>query len=153
MSFLYRLIATVFFIGYIPFAPGTFGSLVALFLYYFIKDSPSAMGVAVVLSLLSGFLSAGRAEKFFKKKDPRNIVIDEFSGMLIAVLFLPPRPIYILSAFFLFRFFDVVKTWPIAGLERLKGSKGIMLDDIMAGIYANLILQAVNFTNRALHYL
>ena len=144
MIFLCRLIATVFFAGHIPFAPGTFGSLAALFLYYLIKGNPLAVTAALGLSLLAGFLSAGTAEKYFRKKDPRCIVIDEFTGMLIALLFLPPHPAYILAAFFLFRFFDVVKVWPIAGLERLKGSAGIMLDDIVAGLYTNLILQAIH---------
>lgn len=144
MNRLYKLIATVFYTGYIPFIPGTISSILAFLLYLLIRDIPFAMAIAIFLSVTLGFLSAGKAEALFKKKDPRSIVIDEFAGMLVALFLLPQKTIYAVAAFFLFRFFDVAKTWPIAGLERLRGSRGIMFDDIVAGIYANLLLQAIN---------
>ncbi|MFC1621232.1 phosphatidylglycerophosphatase A [Candidatus Omnitrophota bacterium] len=138
-----KLIATVFYIGYFPVAPGTIGSFAALFLYGAVKNSPQMMGASIILCIVLGLLTAGRAEKLLGGKDAGEIVIDEFAGMLVALYLLPPTIGYIASAFILFRFFDIVKPYPIKNLEKLNGSMGIMLDDLMAGIYTNLILQVV----------
>lgn len=138
-----KLIASVFYIGYLPIAPGSIGSFAALFLYYFIKDNQMLMGIGIIVCIVLGFLTAGRTERLLGGKDPGEIIIDEFAGMLISLYFLPARMGYAISAFLLFRFFDIVKPWPISRLERLKGSLGIMGDDLVAGAYANLILQVV----------
>lgn len=143
MRRLVELISTIFYIGYLPVAPGTLGSFSALFLYYFIKNSPAAMGIAIGLSIFLGFLTAGKAEELFGGKDASEIIIDEFAGMLVALYLLPVTMGYIVSAFLLFRFFDIVKPAPINKLERLDGSLGIMTDDLAAGVYANLILQVI----------
>lgn len=144
MDRLTKIIASIFYIGYLPVASGSMGSLAALLLYYFIKDSSQVMGVTIVVSIILGFLTAGRAERLFGGKDPGEIIIDEFAGMLISLYSLPASTGYVVSAFLLFRFFDIIKPRPIAKLERLKGSLGIMADDLVAGVYANLILQAVH---------
>ena len=144
MSRLYKLIASVFYIGYLPVAPGSFGSLAALFLYYFLKGSPIALGIAIVACFLLGLLSAGKAEKLFGGKDSDEIIIDEFTGMLVSLYLLPPNMGYVVGAFLLFRFFDIVKPRPVDSLERLKGGLGVMADDLMAGLYTNLILQLVH---------
>jgi len=138
-----KLIATVFYIGYFPVAPGSMGSFAALFFYYFIRGNPALLGVSIILCIIFGLLTAGRAERLFGGKDSGEIIIDEFAGMLISLYLLPQTMGYIVAAFLLFRFFDIVKPRPIKTIERLGGSLGIMLDDILAGIYTNLILQIV----------
>lgn len=143
MNRLSKLIASVFYIGYLPVAPGSLGSFAALFLYYFIKDNPQHMGVAIIISLILGLLTAGRVETLIGGKDAGEIVIDEFTGMLVSLYLLPASMGYVVSAFLLFRFFDIVKPKPISILEKLDGSLGIMADDFAAGVYTNLILQVV----------
>lgn len=143
MNAFYRLIATVFCIGYIPVASGTMGSIAALFLYYFIGDNLALLTAAIILCAALGFLTAGKVERFFGGKDSGKIVIDEFVGMLISLYLLPWNMGYMIAAFLLFRFFDIVKPWPIRAIERMDGSSGVMLDDIAAGVYTNLILQIV----------
>ena len=141
MNKLSKLIASVFYIGYFPIAPGTMGSFSALFLYFLIKDKPEVMGIVILLCTIVGILSAGRTEKLLGEKDAQEIIIDEFTGMLVSLYLLPSTMIYVISAFLLFRFFDIVKPKPIRTLEKMRGGFGIMADDLMAGVYANLILQ------------
>ncbi|MFC1624540.1 phosphatidylglycerophosphatase A [Candidatus Omnitrophota bacterium] len=143
MRYLHRLVATLFYIGYIPFAPGTVGSLAALFLYYFVKDNLWLFGISIIISLFLGLASAGKVERLSGSKDTRVIIIDEFTGMLLSLYLLPVSIGYIVSAFLLFRFFDIVKPAPIKRLEKLPGGLGIMLDDLMAAVYTNLVLQIV----------
>ncbi len=141
MRFVLKNIATLGFIGYLPIAPGTAGSLAAFFLFIYIK--PSMFMHLIVLSFLIpvGVLSSHYAEKVFNKKDSRNIVIDEFCGYFLSVILLPSNIRYAISAFFLFRFFDILKPFPIKKLELIGGGKAIMADDLVAAIYTNLILQ------------
>ncbi len=146
MRRLCAFIATIFCLGYAPIGPGTIGSLSAVFFYYFIKDNFLILGISIIFSIVLGLLTAGRAARHFGEEDPRRIIIDEFSGMLVSLFLLPSGIAYVSSAFLLFRFFDIVKPYPIRRLERLGGGLGIMADDIIAGLYANLILQFVNFT-------
>jgi phosphatidylglycerophosphatase A len=143
MDRLCKLIASVFYIGYLPVAPGSLGSFTALFLYFFIKDSPGMMSLGIVSCFILGILTAGRAERVFGSQDSDEIIIDEFTGMLVSLYLLPPTMGYVVSAFLLFRFFDIVKPRPINKLETIGGSWGIMLDDLMAGVYTNVILQLV----------
>jgi phosphatidylglycerophosphatase A len=147
-----KTIASVFYIGYLPVAPGTLGSLVALIPYYFLKDNPLALGIFILIIVLLGFLTSGRVERIFGEKDPGEIIIDEFSGMLISLYYLPSTMGYVVSGFILFRFFDIVKPKPIQSLEKLKGSFGIMSDDLIAGVYTNMLLQVVYILNLLCHY-
>ena len=140
---IYKMIASIFYVGYLPVAPGTLGSLAAIILYYFICKNAVIMAAVILIIIALGFITAGRVEKIFREKDPSEIVIDEFAGMLISLYRLPPTMGYVVTGFLLFRFFDIVKPKPISNLEKLKGSLGIMSDDIVAGVYANMILQAV----------
>ncbi|MDP2911592.1 MAG: phosphatidylglycerophosphatase A [Candidatus Omnitrophota bacterium] len=144
---IYKTIASIFYIGYLPVAPGTLGSLAAVILYYFICHSAAMMTIVTLAVIILGFLTAGRVEKIFREKDPGEIIIDEFAGMLISLYRLPPTMGYVVTGFLLFRFFDIVKPKPISSLEKLKGSMGIMSDDIVAGVYANIILQIVYILN------
>lgn len=138
---LYKIIASVFYIGYLPIAPGTLGSLAAIILNYYICHNAWIASIVILAIVFLGFVTTGRVEKIFGEKDPGEIVIDEFSGMLISLYRMPPTMGYLVAGFLLFRFFDIVKPGPIRKLEKLKGSLGIMSDDITAGVYTNIILQ------------
>ncbi|MDI6801792.1 MAG: phosphatidylglycerophosphatase A [Thermodesulfovibrionales bacterium] len=138
---MHKLIATVFFVGYIPFAPGTFGSLAGFLFIWLIKPSAVYLLSIIVVVFFLGIWSSKRAEALFGVKDSSPIVIDEFAGYLVSAAFLPMSAGYLIAAFFLFRFFDIFKPPPIRSLEGFKGGIGIMLDDIVAGIFANLVLQ------------
>ena len=147
MIFL-KHIATLGFIGYIPFAPGTFGTLAALVFMVILKPSlPLHIGLTVFF-IIAGIVSSGRAEELFRQKDSRHIVIDEFAGYMASLLFLPLGWGYIIAAFVLFRFFDILKPPPLRRLEDFfNGGFGIMADDIGAAVYTNLLLQLWKLLN------
>lgn len=144
---LYTIIASVFYIGYLPVAPGTLGSLAALILYYFVCRSAVFMTAVILIIIILGFITAGKVERMFGEKDPEEIIIDEFGGMLISLYRIPPTMGYVVTGFLLFRFFDIVKPKPIRSLEKLNGSLGIMSDDLIAGVYANMVLQVIYIVN------
>lgn len=140
--FIIKTFSTVFYIGYLPYIPGTFASIFGVLLYYLVKDNPTTH-ILLTLSLIIISLCLGaRAEKIFQTKDARYIVIDEVAGMLLALLFLPHDFIVVILAFFIFRILDAVKPYPAYELQNLRGGLGIITDDIIAGLYTNLILQA-----------
>lgn len=144
MSFLIKLVCTVGFLGYLPAAPGTWGSLAGLAVAIASRNDPVTLGFALAVSLALGFAFSGRAEKVFGRKDSSHIVIDEVAGMLITLLFIPYDLKLVLIGFLMFRIFDTVKPFPANKLQELKGSTGVMIDDIIAGIYANLVLQIIH---------
>ena len=135
-------IATLGFVGHIPFAPGTFGTLCAFLLCMAVK--PSSLHLAISIAVLTplGIFSSGKAEQAFGQKDSGKIVIDEFVGFLVSVIAIPQTVPYLFAAFLGFRFFDIVKPFPVRKCERIfPGGSGVMADDIMAGIYTNICLQ------------
>ena len=135
-----KLVSTFFFAGYFPVAPGTFGSLIALVIIWFLI--PGFFYILIPISLGLFFVSvwsAGRAEDIFGQ-DGSQIVIDEVTGMAVSLVFVPHRMGYFAAAFFLFRIFDIVKPPPARNAERLKGGWGVTMDDVVAGVYANLVL-------------
>ena len=143
LNFIIKTLSTFFYVGYLPFIPGTFASIAAVFLFYFVKDN-NFLYILLTLTLIAlGFLLAGRAEKIFNKKDAGCIVIDEVSGMLLSLIFIPYDIKLVIIAFILFRILDTLKPYPLDRLQNLTGSIGIMGDDIVAGLYANAILQVV----------
>lgn len=142
-NFLLKITGTFFYIGYLPFIPGTFGSLAGLILYFYIKNNIFLYCLACLILLVIGFLSSGAAAKLFQKKDPRQVVIDEVAGMLLSFAFLPFDLRLIIAGFFVFRLLDTLKPYPASRLDKLHGSIGIMGDDIIAGIYTNLVLQVL----------
>jgi phosphatidylglycerophosphatase A len=145
MNRFFLLLATGFGIGYSPVAPGTLGTLVAIPIYYFLSDIPSPLYEITLIGFffLSVWISEN-AQIFFGKKDDQRIVIDEIVGFLITMLWVPKTFPFIIIGFFLFRFFDILKPFPIRRLERkLKGGFGVVLDDVMAGVYANIVLHLV----------
>jgi len=136
-------IATGFYTGYLPKAPGTWGSLVGLPLHFlFTKLTPGGHGIAVAVLIVIAVLTAGSVEKIVNKKDPGIVVIDEVAGMVITMIGAPPTAIAYVTGFLLFRFFDIVKPFPANWLDRhINGGLGIVADDLAAGIYAMLCLQ------------
>ena len=140
---LSRLLATFFYVGYFPVASGTVASAVGLLIYVILKDNIWLYGLVTILVTVLGFLVSTRAEKTFAKHDPGEIVIDEVAGVLIALFLFPFKFPLAILAFFIFRGLDMVKPPPADRLERLPGSLGIMLDDIVAAVYTNLVFQIV----------
>ncbi len=138
-----KYFATLFGIGFISIAPGTFGSLFTILIWYIFIDFFSIF-YFIVLFLLVLSVSFYLTDIYlhnYKKKDPSEVIIDEFLGQSIPLLFIVNFNIYeVLIAFVTFRFFDIYKIYPINKLEDLKGSYGVILDDIVAGIYSLIIL-------------
>ena len=138
-----KYFVTLFGIGFIPLAPGTFGSLFAIFIWYvFIDLFLFFYFIALFLFILSvSFYLTDIYLDNYKKKDPSEVIVDEFLGQSIPLLFIVNFNIYeVLIAFVTFRFFDIYKIYPINKMEGLKGSYGVILDDIVAGIYSLIIL-------------
>ncbi|MBN1898127.1 MAG: phosphatidylglycerophosphatase A [Spirochaetes bacterium] len=148
---LKKFIITGFFTGYTPVIPGTAGSLLAAILFAFVQPYPLLFYFLLSLFFILGILWGDWAKTCFKKSDPPQMVLDEFAGIFITfmglnftidVFSLSPEALKILiSGFILFRLFDITKPFPIKKAEKMKGSWGIMMDDVLAGIYANLILR------------
>lgn len=138
-------LATGFGAGYSPAAPGTAGSLVGLILVFLIHNRSPVFYAAVTLAVFAlGVYTAGCVERDTGEKDSRRIVIDEIAGMLLAAFLLPSGAGYWIAGFLLFRLFDIIKPFPAGWVDRnMVGGWGIMLDDTVAGLYANLILQCV----------
>ena len=138
-------IATGLYSGYLPKAPGTWGSLVGLFLFFMLHTLSLPVYLAVVAGLfLVGSFAAGEAEKIMDHKDPGLVVIDEIVGMLITMIAVPATPLAMALGFILFRIFDIAKPFPIGFIDqRFHGGLGIMLDDVMAGIYSLVVLQVL----------
>ncbi|MFH0739431.1 MAG: phosphatidylglycerophosphatase A [Candidatus Omnitrophota bacterium] len=135
-------LSTFFCVGYFPLS-GTAASLVGVFIFYLVKGNFFLYLGFILLLLLLGFLLAGKAEELTGKKDAGCIVIDEVSGMLLSLFFLPYDIRIVIIGFFLFRILDTLKPYPADRLQSLPGGAGIMSDDIVAAIYTNIILQFV----------
>lgn len=142
--------ATWFCSGLIPFAPGTWGSLAALpFAAALYSIGPFYSCLFMVFILLVSIPVSGRASKLMKEEDPSAIVIDEAAGIFVTLFLIPVSWATIVTGFILFRIFDIIKPFP-AGLidKKIKGGTGIVLDDVMAGVYANVCLRVILiFTN------
>ena len=135
-------IATAGGAGYFPVAPGTVGSAVGLILFYGVSRMPVLFQIAAVVFVsLIGVAAGSRVARRSGIEDPGIVVIDEVAGMWVSLLFLPLTPVTAVAGFFLFRVLDVVKPSPCRELEHLPGGWGIMCDDLMAGIYANVLLR------------
>lgn len=137
-----HLLAFGFGSGLAPKAPGTFGTLAALPLYLLMAELslPIYLGLVLVGALL-GIWICGRASQDLGVHDHGGIVWDEIIGYLLTMAFAPPGWIWMLVGFLLFRFFDILKPWPIRWLDRqVAGGFGIMLDDLLAGVFAGLVM-------------
>lgn len=133
-------IATGVYVGYLPPAPGTLGSLLGLLLLWPLK--PGTVQVMVTLFLIGvGIVVADQAARVIGGQDPPAIVIDEIAGIAVATLLLPPQVPERVVAFVIFRVFDVIKPFPARQAERLPGGFGIVGDDLIAGLYTNLLVR------------
>jgi len=147
-NILVKIVSTFFGIGYAPVAPGSVASVVAgilsvglfgnLYLYVFV----------FLVVTICGFLISGKMEAIVKEKDPSCVVIDEVSGMMITFFMLPKTWPVLITAFFLFRAFDMFKIYPVSYFEKKPGGIGIMMDDVAAGLYANIVMQISLFILR-----
>ena len=136
-----KCIASFFYIGYFPFAPGTLATAAGALLAFSFRFNIAVYLVVMLAVVAVGFLAAHEAEKSIGKKDPGCIVIDEVAGIMISFFMIPMYWPVIVTGFFLFRAFDMFKVPPADNFESMGGGAGIMLDDIMAGVYTNLTLQ------------
>ncbi|MBA4372868.1 MAG: phosphatidylglycerophosphatase A [Thermodesulfovibrio sp.] len=141
-SLILKHIATLGPVGYLPLAPGTWGSAAGALCILLVPLSTAMQLLLVLTCFAIGVVASGAAEKVTGEQDSGHIIIDEFVGMLVSVLFLPQSLGWVLAAFILFRMLDILKPFPIRQVESsLKGGIGVMTDDVLAGIGANLILQ------------
>lgn len=130
--------------GYSPIVPGTAGSAMGLLLFWPLASLPVAWQAAACgLVFLLGVAAAAHVARVSGIEDPGIVVADEIVGMWITLLWVPLTPLAITAGFVLFRVMDVWKPWPARQLEHLPGGWGIMADDVMAGVYANLVLQVL----------
>lgn len=138
-------IATCGYLGYVPVAPGTFGSAAGLLVFYAVRSTGStAVELAAIIVLFAiGIWSGTVAEHHFGGVDPAPVVLDEVVGMLITLAFLPVSAAGAIVGFLVFRVLDVVKPWPSARFERLPGGLGVMADDGMAALYGNLAMRGL----------
>ena len=145
MRRLALFISTVGYVGYAPFAPGTFGSAAGLAVFFAVRSSESpALELAVIAILFAvGIWSGTVAEHHFGGVDPAPVVMDEVVGMLITLVFLPVNITGAIVGFLVFRVLDVLKPWPSARFERLPGGLGVMADDGMAAIYGNALMHGL----------
>ncbi|MFQ5677424.1 MAG: phosphatidylglycerophosphatase A [bacterium] len=142
MKLVAHVLGTGLYTGYVPIAPGTAGSLLGLLLYWAIPASDSIFLSLVIAGLfVAGVWAASRIEKETGIQDNGIIVIDEIVGMLITVFLLEKKVLWMVMAFLLFRFFDIVKLFPARSSERFPGGWGVMMDDVVAGIYSALSLR------------
>jgi phosphatidylglycerophosphatase A len=138
-------LATGFFIGTVPFAPGTFGSIIGLPICFLISRLDILIAVScTILFILFAIWTAEVAEKVLKKKDAGEIVIDEIAGLIVTFIGIPFTLKTVIVGFIIFRTFDILKPFPIRFLEKkVAGGPGIVLDDVLAGLCGNLILRLV----------
>jgi len=149
-KFIVKLIATGVFSGYCRPFSGTWGTIPAwLIAYFLIKDNHILMAITIIVTFILSVWSATEAEKLFGH-DAKKIVIDEWVGMFVTIIFVPYSLTNYVIAFIAFRGFDVVKIPPAAQFERLPRGWGVTMDDIFAGIYANVFTQGVIYLMRYL---
>jgi phosphatidylglycerophosphatase A len=144
---LAKVVASFFYVGYVPVIPGTFGSL-ATFPLYFLLVCLGGWQVylaVLVAVIVAGVAAADRAEKQSRIIDPSFVVIDEVAGQLTTLFLLPVSWKTAFAGFLLFRILDIIKPFPAGRAERLHGGWGIMMDDVIAGVYGNLLIRLVLF--------
>jgi phosphatidylglycerophosphatase A len=142
LSRLALAVATVGGVGYAPVAPGTVASALTVAALWLLPFSRSALVLFFVIVTVVGTWAADRAERAIGGKDPGAIVIDEVAGMTLSVLTLPLTPAVLVVAFFLFRVFDVLKPFPAGRSQAIPGGVGVMVDDLIAALYALVLVSA-----------
>ena len=140
---MWQFAATFFYLGKLPFAPGSWGSLGALILWLFLPLTYSLQLIIISLLFIVGVISSKKIAMEMDDHDPSEVVIDEATGMGIALFMLPHSIAIYAMAFILFRIIDVFKPSFIYRIQNLPGGWGIMLDDVLAGIFTWLICQGL----------
>ena len=140
-------IATCFKVGYLPLAPGTWGSIFAILVWWvLLKDLDLLIfGIVIILFFFIGIIVSNIIIDQNGDNDPSHIIIDELVGQWLALWMLPDGSFYIIIVFILFRFFDIIKPWPIRFMEQLPKGLGVMCDDLTAGLITLIIIQIINF--------
>ena len=138
------VVASVFGAGYAPVAPGTAGSLVTAVAIWLLPFNPMRMAITLGVVILVGLWAGSRVERVLGRKDPGLIVIDEVAGMLCSMLLLPRTLPVLVTAFLLFRLFDVWKPFPARESQALTGGMGVMVDDLIAGLYTLVLVKGAN---------
>ncbi len=141
--------ASLFYIGFIPGAPGTYGSFVTTILYFAVyrccgRILPALHISALCLITLAGILASAAISRRTGEEDPSYIIIDEVAGQLLTFLFLPISIFNLAAGFVAFRVFDMWKPYPIRKLESFENGVGVMADDLLAGVYGNILLHLLN---------
>ena len=134
------MLASVAGAGYSPVASGTVGSLVTAVAIWLLPLTPFRIAVTLVVVVLVGIWAGSRVERVLGRKDPGVIVIDEVAGMLLSMIVLPRSIPVLLTAFLLFRLFDVWKPFPARESQALTGGVGVMIDDLIAGLYTLILI-------------
>jgi len=139
---LAKILGSAFGLGYAPFVPGTVGSAGAALAYFFIPvlHNPLVLMPIILVTIALGVWASGVMEEEYGE-DPSQAVIDEVAGQWLALAFLPVTPFVVLLGFIFFRLFDILKPGPVDSLQNLPGGWGIMADDVLAGIFANVTLR------------
>jgi len=143
MNFTYNFLISFFYVGYVKYAPGTIASLIMLIIFFFIPNVFEIQLLILILLLLLGFVLCYYHSKISLEKDPSFIVIDEIVGMSISLFMLPKIFILYLISFILFRCLDIFKPFFINKSQEIDFGIGIMLDDILSGIFTILILWSI----------
>ena len=149
MDRLTKVLLSFFGLGYAPFASGSFGTAGAFVLAWLLPAGdlwPVTAGVVLMLSCLVTMTLGNRAERLAGGKDPGFVVTDEVAGYFVTIAWIPKPEIgYLLAGFFVFRLFDVWKPWLVRRLEAIGGGVGILLDDLMAGVFGLAVLTLLRF--------
>ena len=134
------MLASLFGAGYSPVASGTVGSFITLVAIWLLPWTTFGLVVALVVVTLVGLWAGSRVERVLGRKDPGLIVIDEVAGMLLSVIGLPRSIPVLVTAFLLFRLFDIWKPFPARESQALTGGMGVMVDDLIAGLYTLILI-------------
>jgi phosphatidylglycerophosphatase A len=143
LNFFEKLLGSGFYTGYIPFIPGTFGSLAALIIYYVPGFEKLTIMIPFIIIFIAYGIYAGNKFENFYGKDPSQCTIDEVVGTWISLLFLPKNIGISILSFIIWRVLDIIKPFPARNFEKLKGGLGIMMDDIASGIYTLIIVHLI----------
>jgi phosphatidylglycerophosphatase A len=138
---LIKMLSTWFYIGNIPGAPGTAASAAGALMCVILSANMFLYICVLVVVTVLGCKVCGRMEEILGRKDPGCVVIDEVAGIMVAFFLLPLTPAVVITAFFLFRAFDMFKIYPVNKFEQMEGASGVMADDLVAGLYTNITMQ------------
>ena len=147
MNKIAEIISTVFYIGRLPLAPGTWSSFIAFLAWFYLRfyiEGVFILYASLILFFVGVAVSTIHSE-VIKKDDPSEIVIDEWVGQWIALWLIPHSFYWGFASFILFRFFDISKLGPVQGMDDIKSGTGIMMDDVIAGIFALLVTQSLYY--------